>query len=164
MQEILLDENGYKQFCDEIERLKEQSDNNAISGSEAYEAAVGDGWHDNFAFEQSMRESRQLAKRIDDLMAKKKSIKIIEDKNIKEDLVNIGDVVKLRIKGENIDEEENIKLTGNYIPSINDDIEEITLNSPMGKVLYKAKIGDKVTYSIEDRIFEVTIISKENRG
>lgn len=53
MEEILVDENGYKHFYDELERLKEFSIISASKGNEAYSDAVGDGWHDNFAFEEN---------------------------------------------------------------------------------------------------------------
>lgn len=43
MEEILVDENGYKQYLDEIEKLKKLSLNNSTAGSEAYKDAVGDG-------------------------------------------------------------------------------------------------------------------------
>ena len=70
MQEILVDINGYNQFFQELDRLQEISRQNSALGSEVYQNAVGDGWHDNFAFEESMRESRMITKRIDDLLEK----------------------------------------------------------------------------------------------
>ena len=43
---------------------KEECENCDWGGSESYVDAVGDGWHDNFAFEDTMRESRKIASRI----------------------------------------------------------------------------------------------------
>lgn len=97
MEEILVDENGYKQFFEELKRLEDLSRSNSALGSEVYKDAVGDGWHDNFAFEESMRESRAIAKRIDDLLSKKQYLKIVDDKDKKENLVNIGDKVSINI-------------------------------------------------------------------
>ena len=51
MEEILVDENGYKQFFEELKKLEDLSRSNSALGSEVYKDAVGDGWHDNFAFE-----------------------------------------------------------------------------------------------------------------
>ena len=62
MEEILVTEEGYNQFLHELEKLQKLSIDNSTVGSEAYESAVGDGWHDNFSFEQNMRESRTIAK------------------------------------------------------------------------------------------------------
>ena len=162
MEKILVDENGYKQFMDELEKLKQQSINNSITGSEEYKDAVGDGWHDNFAFEQSMRESRLIAKKLDDIFEKKKHLEIIKEKSRPNNVVNIGDKIILEIKYSDDDiETETIILTGNYIPDPIKDIKEITLNSPIGKAIYKAKVGKMVSYNVNGTIVEVKIISKE---
>lgn len=162
MKDILLDEDGYKQFINELEKLKQQSDNSALSGSDAYNNAIGDGWHDNFAFEESMRESRLIAKRIDDMYEKKKYIKIIEDKDIKESVINLNDTVLVEIiYSEDDKEKEYLKLTGKYIPNTDGTIKEITINSPLGKAIYKAKIGSIQKYQVGDRKIEVKIISKK---
>ncbi|MBR3146038.1 MAG: GreA/GreB family elongation factor [Bacilli bacterium] len=157
MKEILLDESGYKQFIEEMEKLKSKSDLSAISGSEAYTNAVGDGWHDNFAFEESMRESRLIAKRIDDMYDLKKHIKVIEDKNKKDDVVNLNDKVVVEIIYSDDDKEEDtLILTGKFIPSTH----EITINSPIGKAIYKAKIGSTQKYNVGEKEIQVKIIKK----
>lgn len=163
MKEILVDQNGYNQFFKELDRLEKLSRSNSEFGSESCENATGDGWHDNFSFEESMRESRTLAKRIDDMLAQQRYLKIIDDTNKDKDLVNIGDTVKIEIKyDENDIEKEIITLTGNYIPNINNEINEISLNSPLGKVLYKASIGSSTSYFVNDLEIFVTILNKEN--
>lgn len=162
MQEILVDINGYNQFFQELDRLQEMSKNNSVLGSEVYQAAVGDGWHDNFAFEESMRESRMIAKRIDDLLEKKEKLQIINDLDKKIELVNLGDTVDVEIKYSDDDiEREIITLTGNYIPNTNNSLNEITLNSPIGKAIFKAKIGTSVSYYVEDNEIFITLISKK---
>lgn len=162
MQEILVDINGYNQFIQELDRLQEMSKKNSVLGSEVYQAAVGDGWHDNFAFEESMRESRMIAKRIDDLLEKKEKLKIINDLDKKIELVNLGDTVDVEIKYSDDDiEREIITLTGNYIPNTNNSLNEITLNSPIGKAIFKAKIGTSVSYYVEDNEIFITLISKK---
>lgn len=161
MKEILVDKNGYKQFYDEIEKLKALSTSNATLGSEVYKDAVGDGWHDNFAFEESMRESRSIAKKIDDMLAKQQYLKIIDDKNKEINLVNIGDTVKIEIRYATEDiENEIITLTGKYIP--NNEINEISLNSPLGKALFKAKIGTSTSYFVGNSEIFIKILSKIN--
>ena len=60
--EILVDEEGYNQFIEELEKLRELSIDNGMVGSEAYESAIGDGWHDNFSFEQICVKAEQLPK------------------------------------------------------------------------------------------------------
>ena len=162
IQEILVDINGYNQFFKELYRLQEISRQNSALGSEVYQNAVGDGWHDNFAFEESMRESRMITKRIDDLLEKKEKLKIINDLDKKIELVNLGDTVDVEIKYSDDDiEREIITLTGNYIPNTNNSLNEITLNSPIGKAIFKAKIGTSVSYYVEDNEIFITLISKK---
>ena len=163
MEEILVDENGYKQFFEELKRLEDLNRSNSALGSEVYKDAVGDGWHDNFAFEESMRESRAIAKRIDDLLSKRQYLKIVDDKHKKENLVNIGDKVSINIKYSDDDiETEVITLTGNYIPNTTNEINEISLNSPLGKALFKAKIGTSTSYFVGNSEIFITVLEKLN--
>ena len=64
MDDILVTVDGYNQFNDELNKLKELSRLSAATGIEAYNDAIGDGWHDNFAFEDSIREGRVIASKI----------------------------------------------------------------------------------------------------
>lgn len=163
MKEVLVDKNGYKQFFEELKRLEELSRFNSALGSEVYNDAVGDGWHDNFAFEESMRESRAIAKRIDDLLLKQQYLKIIDDNDKKANLVNIGDKININIKySDNDIENEVITLTGNYIPNTTDELNEISLNSPLGKALFKAEIGTSISYFVGKSEIFVTILEKLN--
>ena len=68
MDDILVTIDGYNQFDEELNRLKELSRLSATTGSEAYKDAIGDGLHDNFAFEDSIRESRVIASKIEKII------------------------------------------------------------------------------------------------
>lgn len=161
MKEILVDNEGYNQFYEELEKLKELSISNSTLGSEVYRDAIGDGWHDNFAFEQTMRDSRLIAKRIDDMLEKKKYLKVVKTVKKNKKMVDIGDIVEVEIKYSDTDvERETIKLTGKYIPNTDNDINEISLNSPLGMSLYKSKVGSTVNYLVGENEFTVSILSK----
>jgi transcription elongation GreA/GreB family factor len=163
MKEILLDELGVKQFNNELSRLKDLSLTSATTGSEAYNAAIGDGWHDNFDFEESMRESRKIAKRIDKMTEEKENIKIIKDKNLGNDYINIGDTFEIELKySENDIEKEIITLTGKYIPNTELKIKEVSLNSPLGKNTYHQKINTVGEYKVGDNVIQIKIIRKIN--
>ena len=166
MEEILVDKNGYQQYLDKIEELKQLSIDNLSTGTQAYNEAVGDGWHDNFAFEQTMIEDRNITAKINNLLKKKSQIKIVADDKLKKELINIGDVLILEIKyAEDDIERVKIKLTGNYYPNTNpyEDIEEITLNSPLGKAIYKKNINDKdINYVVQNRKIEIKVIERIN--
>ena len=56
---IYLDKNGYEQLLAEIDRINQELSTNGKEKGEAYEVA-GDGWHDNFAFEEASRQEKLL--------------------------------------------------------------------------------------------------------
>ena len=77
--------------------------------------------------------------------------------------VNINDIIKIRIMYSVDDiEEELIKLTGKYIPNTEAKIQEISLNSPLGKAIYMKDIGSFTSYVVGDKEIKVEIISKCN--
>ena len=62
-------------------------------------------------------------------------------------MINIGDVLKLEIKYDFDDSEITIiRLTGKYLPDTNANIQEISLNSPIGRAIYMKNIYDKNIY------------------
>ena len=143
MKEVLVDHIGYKQYYEELKRLKDLSLTIASVGSASYADAVGDGWHDNFAFEDSMRESRKIASRIDRMMEDEKHLKIVERKNIFYDIDDI--------------EEYTIKLTGKYIPDNNSKVKEISLNSPIGRSIYLKNINDDIYYYVNNKKINIKV-------
>ncbi len=78
---------------------------------------------------------------------------IIEQK----DLVNIGDIVNIKILNDNF--EETIKLVmdiegdSNYL--------EVEISSPLGSAIINQKVGNIITYTVNNEVLEVLIISKE---
>ena len=159
MRDVLIDQIGYNQYCEELKRLKELSLTIASVGSSSYADAVGDGWHDNFAFEESMRESRKIASRINKMLEDEKYLKIVERKNIP-NTIDIGDTLLIEVIYDIDDiEEYTIKLTGKYIPDNNAKIKEISLNSPIGRSIYLKNINDDIYYYVNDK--KISIKMKE---
>ena len=159
MKDVLVDMDGFNQYCEELKRLKELSLTIASIGSSSYADAVGDGWHDNFAFEESMRESRKIAVRIDKMLEDEKYLKIVERKNIP-NTIDIGDTLLIEVIYDIDDiEEYTIKLTGKYILDNNAKIKEISLNSPIGRSIYLKNINDDIYYYVNDK--KISIKMKE---
>ena len=74
MGKILLDKNGYEEFLNQIEKIKKRIDENAKSiALFASDDAYGDGWHDNFAYEEATKKEISLYKELD-----KKTIELIK--------------------------------------------------------------------------------------
>ena len=161
MKDILVDTDGFNQYYEELNRLKDLSLSIASIGSESYADAVGDGWHDNFAFEDTMRESRKIASRINKMLEDEKYLKIVDKKSTSDDIIDIGDILKIKVIYDIDDiEEYTIKLTGKYMIDNNAKIKEISLNSPIGRSIYLKNINDDIGYYVNDKKISIKIINK----
>ncbi len=162
MKDVLVDTEGFNQYYEELNRLKDISLSIASIGSESYADAVGDGWHDNFAFEDTMRESRKIASRINKMLDDEKYLKIVDRKRTSDDIIDIGDILKIKVIYDIDDiEEYTIKLTGKYMIDNNAKIKEISLNSPIGRSIYLKSINDNdICYYVNDKKISIKIINK----
>ena len=162
MKDILVNTDGFNQYYEELNKLKDLSLSIASIGSESYADAVGDGWHDNFAFEDTMRESRKIASRIDKMIEDEKNLKIVDKKSTSDDIIDIGDVLMIRVIYDIDDiEEYTIKLTGKYMINNDAKIKEVSLNSPRGRSIYLKNINDNDThYYVNDKKISIKIINK----
>ena len=162
MKDILLDTDGFNQYYEELNRLKDISLSIASIGSESYADAVGDGWHDNFAFEDTMRESRKIASRINKMLEDEKYLKIVDRKRTSDDIIDIGDILKIKVIYDIDDiEEYTIKLIGKYIIDNNAKIKEVSLNSPIGRSIYLKNINDNdIGYYVNDKKIGIKIIKR----
>lgn len=162
MKDVLVDTEGFNQYYEELNRLKDISLSIASIGSESYADAVGDGWHDNFAFEDTMRESRKIASRINKMLEDEKYLKIVDKKSNSDDIIDIGDILKIKVIYDIDDiEEYTIKLTGKYMIDNNAKIKEISLNSPIGRSIYLKSINDNdIHYYVNDKKIGIKIIKR----
>ena len=155
MDKIYLDQEGYETYLKEIEELREKIRKNSTDISEYMgDDAYGDGWHDNFAYEQAIKKENALFFELDKKIKGLKNIEII-NKNEKSNKVEIGRIVEVEIEKE----KEIYKLTGSTNSNLNSDIPEITLNSELGKNIYKKEVGETFTYKIDSYIVEGRIIN-----
>ena len=163
MKDILVDTEGFNQYYEELNKLKDLSLSIASMGSESYADAVGDGWHDNFAFEDTMRESRKIASRIDKMLEDEKYLKIVDKKRTSDDIIDIGDILTIRVIYDIDDiEEYTIKLTGKYMIDNNAKIKEVSLNSPIGRSIYLKNINDDdIGYYVNDKKISIKIIRRK---
>ena len=163
MKDVLVDTEGFNQYYEELNKLKDLSLSIASMGSESYADAVGDGWHDNFAFEDTMRESRKIASRIDKMLEDEKYLKIVDKKRTSDDIIDIGDILTIRVIYDIDDiEEYTIKLTGKYMIDNNAKIKEVSLNSPIGRSIYLKNINDDdIGYYVNDKKISIKIIRRK---
>ena len=154
MDKIYLDQDGYQNYLKEIEDIREKirlnsSDISEYMGDDAY----GDGWHDNFAYEQAIKKENALFYELHKKLEGLKDIEIV-DKKIGSNLVELGSIVELEIDGEI----EIYKLTGDTVSNFNGEIFSITLNSLLGKSIYHKCVGDSFLYKADNNVISGKII------
>ena len=74
---IYLTEEGYKQYCEEIEKIETEILKNTDYKVQAISEAPGDGWHDNFAYEDACRTENMLQKRLEQLLKQKEKLSLL---------------------------------------------------------------------------------------
>ena len=93
----------------------------------------------HFAKEENRNSQRQLA----ELEAKIKNLAVVSNDAVPEDMVYLGHTVKLLDLDD--DSEQLVKLVGEATPpDASSDILPVSVNSPMGEALMKARVGEKV--------------------
>lgn len=155
-----LNKQGYEDYLKEIhEKEKELSDLRLYKGRDAI--YQGDNWHDNPTLYQTEAKERSLMLEIAKMKSELKNIEIIENSG-NQILIDIGDIVKVEMFFSEVDKEEcEFKLVATTPKSdINAEIQEISINSPLGSAIYHRKIGDVTTYKVNDSIYTIKIIKK----
>ncbi len=160
-EKIYIDSEGYKSLLAEIEELNRKLALNGVEKGEAYSGSAGDGWHDNFAFDEANMQERIILGQLRDLYDKKNRVVII-DKQEEEDIIDFNDIVTVNmIFGPDDSEEVQFKLVG-YLGSNGDnlDIDKVSINSPLGKAVYHKRVGDRTNYKVGNNNFTVDILSR----
>ena len=155
---IYLNKEGYEKYLADIENLRKQILKNNLEKSDAYENC-GDGFHDNFTFEQAEQKERGLTFQLEQKIKGLENIVIVENQN-DENKVDINDVVILTIDfGDDI-ETDKYRLIASDPINHGDGIINISVNSPLGDAIYLKSIGEEVFYSVGGNRFQVHIDSK----
>lgn len=158
IKKIYLDETGYKQYLNEIEEIREKIRKNSSNIAE-YQSddSYGDGWHDNFAYEQAIKIENMLFHELDTKLKGLKDIIVIDKKDNNNDFVDLNCIIDVMFDGE--EELESYIVSGNSSSNINNDIPIITLNSPLGMATYKKKKGDYFSYQVDDLLLKGKIVN-----
>ena len=160
---IYLTDEGLNEYRKEIKILNDKLAEIQKMKSEACSGAVGDGWHDNFAYEDAKRQEDAIVTQIKDLGDKSKYIEIITNDIKDQHIINLNDILTVEFTYEDgTKDEEIIKLTGNWKSREYDEFQEVTLNSPIGKNIYGKDIKDIIEYSVNEKKIIVKVIEKIN--
>lgn len=145
----------------ELAEIRQKIKNNSSDISEYMsDDAYGDTWHDNFAYEQAIKKENALfyeyKKKLDGL----NRIEIVDVNTLKE-YVDIGTVVEIKFDGES--ESEFYKITGNTVSTVENGIVAITLNSPLGKSVFRKKKNESFKFEVDSQIISGYIINIDYR-
>ena len=103
-------------------------------------AALGD-LSENAEYHFAKEENRNLERELKELEAKLKNAAVVDTDNVPEDLVFLGHTVKLLDLYD--DSEQLVRLVGDAMPS-DGEVMNVSVNSPMGEALMKARVGETV--------------------
>ena len=155
---IYLDKEGYERYLKELDELKAQYTLNSKEKSEAYQVAVGDGWHDNFGFEQAKRDEDRILGELRRKTADLKRIVIVEH-GTDENIVEVNDYVVLEVEyDENDKEVQTYRILGSDNGDLFADIAEVSLNSPIGKAVYHKPVGFKGQFEVRGSVTKLEIL------
>jgi transcription elongation factor GreA len=103
-------------------------------------AALGD-LSENAEYHFAKEENRNLERELKELEAKLKNAAVVSTDSVPDDMVFLGHTVKLLDLYD--DTEQMVRLVGDAMPST-DDIMNVSVSSPMGDALMKARVGETV--------------------
>ncbi len=105
-------------------------------------ASLGD-LKENSEYHFAKEENRSIQRQLAELNLKLKSIAVVDTDNVPEDVVFLGHTVKLLDLYD--DSETIVRLVGEaQAPTTDSDVMPVSVNSPMGEALMKARVGETV--------------------
>lgn len=104
-------------------------------------AALGD-LRENSEYQTAKDDNRQLTLEIAELESKLKNTAVVSNDSVPEDMVYLGHTVKLMDLDD--ESEQLVKLVGEASGGMAGDVLIVSVNSPMGEALFKARVGDTV--------------------
>ena len=120
-------------------------------------AALGD-LSENAEYHFAKEENRNIQRQLAELEAKIKNLAVVSNDAVPEDMVYLGHTVKLLDLDD--DSEQLVRLVGEaQPPSANDDVLPVSVNSPMGEALMKARVGETVKVKAPRGTLEFKILA-----
>jgi len=122
-------------------------------------AALGD-LSENAEYHFAKEENRAVQRQLAELEMKLRSVAVVSNDDVPDGMVFLGHTVKLLDLDD--DSEQLVKLVGEAQPAgAGSDVMPVSVNSPMGEALLKARVGDTVKVkaprgTMEFKILEIT--------
>lgn len=157
--EILVDKKGYEEEIARLEKLKMDFEKNARDKALAMQNDPGNSWHDNFAFESLDLNEQHIVSMIKEQKNRITRLKVLEE-DYDKDCINVSDSVFLELIFEDGETEYlTVTLFASNCDVLNGGV---SINSPLGRSIYKKKIGSVVNYYVNEKKVIVKIINKQN--
>src|SRR3954469_12182401 len=104
-------------------------------------ASLGD-LSENAEYHFAKEENRAIQRQLAELEAKIKTVSVVDTDNVPENVVFLGHTVKLLDLDD--DSEQLVRLVGEAVSPDASEVLPVSVNSPMGEALMKARVGDTV--------------------
>ena len=121
-------------------------------------AALGD-LSENAEYHFAKEENRNIQRQLAELESKIKNLAVVSNEAVPEDMVYLGHTVKLLDLDD--DSEQMVRLVGEAHPAgAGDEVMPVSVSSPMGEALLKARVGETVKVkaprgTLEFKILEI---------
>jgi len=120
-------------------------------------AALGD-LSENAEYHFAKEENRTIQRELAELENKLKTVAVVSTDNVPEDMVFLGHTVKLLDLDD--DSEQLVRLVGEAQPGGgDDDVMPVSVSSPMGEALMKARVGETVKVKAPRGTLEFKILA-----
>lgn len=152
---IYVTQEGYNQYITALEDLKRKQAEHMRTRAE-----YGKNEVENYQTGVYDDELRTINSAIRDAVETIAHLVIIEKEQLEDGIIGLDDIVTVQYL--DTGDIKRMKITGG-MPNLgkDEDYITITVNSPVGKALYKSKVGDTVTFKVRDNTIAISIISKE---
>ena len=124
-----------------LEELRRQK----VAVQQRITAAAGLGdLSENAEYHFAKEENRKIERELAELERKLRSVVVADAADVPEDMVYLG--VTVRIRDTDDGEEMLVRIVGEAgAPDPNSDVQDVSVTSPMGDALMKARVGETVT-------------------
>jgi transcription elongation factor GreA len=120
-------------------------------------AALGD-LSENAEYHFAKEENRTIERELAELELKLRSVAVVSNEGVPDDMVYLGHTVKLLDLDD--DSETTVRLVGEAsAPTGTDDVMPVSVNSPMGEALMKARVGETIRVKAPRGTMEFKILA-----
>ena len=152
MTEVLLTKEGYEEIVAEHEELV--AVRRAEVAEKLKEAIAQGDLSENADYDAAKNEQAELEERIHKLETMMRKAKIVQEEDVKGDVVNVG--LKVKVKDLDMDFEEEFSIVG---ATESDPFNgKISNESSVGRALIGHKVGDKVAIEVPDGVINYEVI------